>query len=171
MKAFNQTYGIGLKEIWEVKNQENNIGRIIHTMGWPLHNHGLYGGGFVYNIEKNLVHLGLVVAMKWSDGNFSPYETFQKWKTHPSIKSTIEGGECISYGARALNEGGFHSIPRVTFPGGLLVGCSAGFMNNIKVKGAHNAIRTGYIAADSIYDEAIKESNNLENLCGKEITP
>lgn len=127
-----------------------------------------YGGTFLYHIEPNQVHLGIVIGLDYSNPTLNPYEEFQRTKLHPEIRKHIEGGQCISYGARALNEGGFYSIPKLTFPGGLLVGCSAGMLNVAKIKGAHNAIKSGILAAESIYKE-LKLSGEPKRL-GKEIT-
>lgn len=160
-----QTYGIGLKEVWEVDPAKFHSGRVAHTMGFPLTS-GVYGGGFMYHFGENLVSLGLVVGLDYSNPFISPYEEFQKMKTHPFYKSVLEGGNCIAYGARALNEGGYQSIPHLEFPGGGLIGCSAGFVNVPKIKGTHTAMKTGMIAAELVsangnlegYDKQVRES-------------
>lgn len=125
-----QHYGIGLKEVWRVadNNPFFKPGRVQHTVNWPLPSN-VYGGSFLYHLNPNLVHLGLVVGLDYENPYLNPYEEFQKYKTHPEIRKILEGGECISYGARALNEGGYHAIPKLTFPGGMLAGDSAGFLN------------------------------------------
>ena len=146
-----QTYGIGMKEIWEVKPNKFKSGLVEHTVGWPL-SRSVYGGSFVYHIEPNQVHIGFVVALDYKNVYLSPYEEFQKFKTHKKIQEVLEGGNCISYGARALNEGGYFAIPKLTFPGGLLVGCSAGFLNVMKIKGSHNAMKSGMVAAKSVFN-------------------
>ena len=128
-----QTYGIGLKEIWEVKPSNFKSGLVEHTVGWPLSHHE-YGGSFVYHIEPNQVHIGFVVALDYKNVYLNPYEEFQRFKTQKKIRDVLEGGTCISYGARALNEGGYYAIPKLTFPGGMLIGCSAGFLNVMKIK-------------------------------------
>ncbi len=151
-----QTYGIGLKEIWEVKPDKFKSGLVEHTIGWPLNRH-VYGGSFVYHIEPNQVHIGFVVALDYKNVYLSPYEEFQKFKTHKKIREVLEGGNCISYGARALNEGGYFAIPKLTFPGGVLIGCSAGFLNVMKIKGSHNAMKSGIVAADAIYPKVTQD--------------
>ena len=123
-----QTYGIGLKELWEIKPENHKKGEIIHSIGWPLDSQ-TYGGSFLYYLENNQVSVGFVIGLDYKNPYLSPFEEFQRFKTHPKIKNIFEGGKRISYGARALNEGGFQSIPKLTVPGGLLVGCTAGFMN------------------------------------------
>lgn len=150
-----QTYGIGIKEVWRVIPENFDKGAVAHTMGYPLTD-GLYGGGFMYHFGEGLVAVGLVVALDYANPYFSPYQEFQKLKTHPFYAHVLEGGECLSYAARALNEGGFQSIPKLHFPGGVLVGCSAGFMNVPKIKGTHNAMKSGMVAAEAIFD-ALKE--------------
>lgn len=139
-----QTYGIGLKEVWRVSKERHRKGHVLHTLGYPLTGASTaYGGGFLYHYENDLVSLGLVVGLDYANPNLSPYREFQKYKLHPRIKSVLDGGECVAYGARALNEGGFQSIPKLVFPGGMLIGCSAGFVNVPKIKGTHNAMKSG----------------------------
>ena len=146
-----QEYGLGLKEVWQVDNKHFKPGLVRHTVGWPLRN-SEYGGSFMYHMEPNLIHFGLVVGLDYRNPYLNPYEEFQKLKTHPDVAKYFEGGECISYGARALNEGGFHAVPKLTFPGGVLAGCSAGFLNVQKIKGTHNAMKTGMLAAESLFE-------------------
>ena len=134
-----QTYGLGLKEVWEVPAENHRKGEIVHTMGYPLPAN-TYGGGWIYHFGENLVSLGLVVGLDYKNPWLSPYGEFQKLKHHPEYKSVIEGGQCVSYGARALNEGGFQSIPKCAFPGGALIGDTAGFLNVPKIKGTHTAM-------------------------------
>ncbi|PHH59325.1 hypothetical protein CDD81_3375 [Ophiocordyceps australis] len=153
-----QTYGLGLKEVWEVQPQKFQKGSILHSMGYPLPR-DVYGGSFMYHFGDNLVSLGLVVSLDYSNPWLSPYQEFQKLKHHPLFKSVLEGGKCISYGARALIEGGFQSIPKVAFPGGALIGDSAGFVNVPKVKGTHNAIKSGMLAAEAAWT-AINQSSD-----------
>jgi electron-transferring-flavoprotein dehydrogenase len=145
-----QTYGLGLKEVWEVQPEKFQKGQVVHSMGYPLPA-DTYGGGWMYHFGDNLVSIGLVVGLDYPNPWLSPYGEFQKMKHHPLYKSVIEGGKCISYGARALNEGGFQSIPKVAFPGGALIGDTAGFLNVPKIKGTHTAMRSGMIAAEAAY--------------------
>lgn len=145
-----QTYGLGLKEVWEVDPAKFDKGLCVHTMGYPLPL-DVYGGSFMYHFGDNLVALGLVVSLDYQNPWLSPYQEFQKLKQHPTFKSVLEGGKCISYGARALVEGGFQSIPKVAFPGGALIGDSAGFINVPKVKGTHNAMKSGMLAAEAAW--------------------
>jgi len=136
--ALPQTYGLGIKEVWEVPEENLQPGLVQHTLGWPLQTSptsDVFGGSFLYHLEPNLILVGLVVGLDYANPYLSPYQEFQRWKTHPSIQKHLEGGTCISYGARVLNEGGFHAIPKLTFPGGALIGCSAGFLNAVKIKG------------------------------------
>lgn len=155
----NQTYGIGIKELWEIDPAKHHPGRIIHTMGWPLDSR-TYGGSFLYHYnEGNLVSTGFVVGLDYTNPHMSPFQEFQRWKTHPEIRKTFEGGTRIGYGARALNEGGYQSLPKLSFPGGCLIGCSAGFMNVAKLKGTHGAMQSGIMAAQSIFNAINKEEN------------
>ena len=144
-----QHYGIGVKEIWEIDPDKHDEGRVVHTAGWPLDNH-TEGGGFLYHAENNQVFLGFIVALDYSNPYLSPFDEFQRWKHHPRILHYLEGGTRIAYGARVVNKGGLQSIPKLAFPGGMLVGCDAGFLNGIKIKGAHTAIKTGMLAAESV---------------------
>lgn len=144
------TYGIGLKEIWEIPSTVHQLGLAKHTIGWPL-DHQTYGGSFIYHWENNLLSIGFVVGLDYTNPYLNPYEEFQRFKTHPSIAPLLENGKRIGYGARCLNEGGFQSLPKLTFPGGLLIGDAAGFLNVPKIKGIHNAMKSGMIAAESIY--------------------
>ncbi len=144
-----QTYGIGLKEIWEIKPENHQPGEILHTIGWPLDSK-TYGGSFLYHLEDNQVSLGFVVGLDYENPYLSPFEELQRFKTHPLIAPILEGGRRVSYGARALNEGGLQSIPGLSFPGGALVGCTAGFLNTPKIKGSHTAMKTGMLAAEAV---------------------
>lgn len=160
-----QTYGLGVKEVWRVKPEKHQAGLVTHTMGWPLKS-DTYGGSWVYHMEDNMVSIGLVVGLDYPNPHLSPFREFQKMKHHPFFKDLLEGGECLAYGARTLNEGGYQSIPKLTFPGGALVGCAAGFLNVPKIKGTHNAMKSGMLAAESIV-EALgkrKESGSEEQL-------
>ncbi|KAI9673121.1 MAG: hypothetical protein M1817_002983 [Caeruleum heppii] len=145
-----QTYGLGLKEVWEVQPEKFQKGQVVHSMGYPLPA-DTYGGGWMYHFGENLVSVGLVVGLDYPNPWLAPYGEFQKMKHHPLYKSVLEGGKCISYGARALNEGGFQSIPKVAFPGGALIGDTAGFLNVPKIKGTHTAMRSGMLAAEATY--------------------
>lgn len=155
-----QTYGIGIKEVWRVSDDKFEEGFVGHSMGFPLPL-DVYGGGFQYHFGDGLVAVGLVVGLDYANPYISPYQEFQKMKTHPYYADVLEGGECVSYGARALNEGGLQSIPKLHFPGGVLVGCSAGFMNVPKIKGTHTAMKLGLVAAETIF-EAIKELDPVD---------
>ena len=146
-----QTYAIGLKELWEVAPQNHHPGRVIHTIGWPL-DARTYGGSFLYHLENNQVAVGFVVGLDYRNPYLSPYEEFQRFKTHRAIAPVFAGGRRISYGARALNEGGFQSIPALTVPGGALIGASAGFMNVPKIKETHLAMKSAMLAADAAFD-------------------
>jgi len=146
-----QHYGIGLKEIWQIDPERHHEGLVLHSVGWPLDNR-TEGGGFVYHARDNLVYLGLIVALSYKNPYLDPYEEFQRWKHHPRIRSFLEGGKRISYGARTVNKGGLQSLPKLVFPGGLLAGCEAGFLNGAKIKGSHTALKTGMLAAEAIFD-------------------
>ena len=171
MKQFNlrahadpQHYGIGLKEIWEIDPDKHDEGRVVHTMGWPMNNR-TEGGGFLYHAANNQVFLGFIIALNYKNPHLSPFEEFQRWKQHPRIRAYLEGGKRISYGARAVNKGGLQSLPKLSFPGGVLIGCDAGFLNGAKIKGAHNAIKTGMLAAESVHAAIVKgdEFTELES--------
>jgi electron-transferring-flavoprotein dehydrogenase len=145
-----QTYAIGIKELWEVAPDRHHRGRVVHTVGWPLDNR-TYGGSFLYHLEDNQVSVGFVIGLDYDNPYLSPFEEFQRFKTHPAIRETFEGGRRIAYGARALNEGGFQSIPRLDFPGGALIGCAAGFVNVPKIKGSHTAMKSGMVGAEAVF--------------------
>ena len=146
-----QTYGLGIKELWEIDPAQHQAGLVVHTVGWPL-DQSAYGGSFLYHLENNQVAVGFVVGLDYRNPHLSPYEEFQRFKQHPSIRPTFEGGRRIAYGARALSEGGLQSIPRLTFPGGLLVGDTAGFLNVPKIKGSHTAMKSGMTAAEAVFE-------------------
>ncbi len=146
-----QHYGIGLKEIWEIDPEKHDEGLVEHTLGWPLDNR-TEGGGFLYHASNNQVFLGFIIALNYRNPHLAPFEEFQRWKQHPRIRSMLEGGKRIAYGARAVNKGGLQSLPKLEFPGGMLVGCDAGFLNGAKIKGAHTAIKTGMLAAETIHE-------------------
>ncbi|MBF0306812.1 MAG: electron transfer flavoprotein-ubiquinone oxidoreductase [Alphaproteobacteria bacterium] len=145
-----QTYGIGIKELWDIDPAKHQPGLIIHSVGWPLDN-STYGGSFLYHLEGNQVAVGFVVGLDYANPHLSPFEEFQRFKTHPSIRGWFEGGRRIAYGARALSEGGLQSLPRLTFPGGMMVGDSAGFLNVPKIKGTHTAMKSGMLAAEAAF--------------------
>lgn len=145
-----QTYAIGIKELWEVDPARHKQGQVIHTVGWPL-DRSTYGGSFVYHLEDNQLALGFVIGLDYANPYLSPFDEMQRYKTHPRIRPMLEGGRRVAYGARALSEGGFQSIPKLTFPGGLLVGDTAGFLNVPKIKGTHTAMKSGMVAAEAIY--------------------
>jgi electron-transferring-flavoprotein dehydrogenase len=145
-----QTYGIGLKELWEVEPAKHQPGLIVHTAGWPL-DRATYGGSFLYHLEDRQVAVGFVIGLDYQNPFLSPYDEFQRFKLHPAIRPTFEGGRRISYGARALNEGGLQSLPRLTFPGGVLIGCEAGTLNTPKIKGTHTAMKSGMLAAEAAF--------------------
>ncbi|CAI4232495.1 unnamed protein product [Auanema sp. JU1783] len=164
LRTHPMTYGIGLKELWQIDPAKHRPGYIEHTMGWPLPKEQ-YGGSFLYHIEDEglpLVSIGFVVALDYKNPYMNPYKEFQKYKTHPSIRKQLEGGKRIGYGARALNEGGYQSVPHLSFPGGCLVGCTAGFMNVAKLKGTHNAMKSGMVAAENIFKELNDEVSTVE---------
>ena len=159
-----QTYGIGIKELWEISPENSKPGSILHTTGWPLKS-DTYGGSFLYHLDKNKISIGFVVGLDYKNPYLSPYMEFQRFKHHPEIKKILEGGRRINYGARALNEGGTQSLPKLTFPGGMLVGCEAGFLNVPKIKGTHLAMKSGIIAASTILEniDTKDEISNFED--------
>ena len=157
-----QKYGIGLKELWQVKPEKHRPGLVQHTFGWPL-NSRTGGGSFLYHYGDGLVSVGFVVHLNYENPYLSPYDEFQRFKTHPQIRSTLEGGKRVGYGSRALTEGGWQSIPALVFPGGALLGCAAGFMNVPRIKGSHNAMLSGIAAADAAF-AAIAEGRAQDRL-------
>ena len=146
-----QSYGLGIKELWEIDPALHQEGLVIHTAGWPL-SADTYGGSFLYHLENNQVAVGFVVGLSYSNPYLSPFEEFQRYKTHPSIRRFFEGGKRIGYGARVITAGGLNSLPKTVFPGGALIGCDAGFLNASRIKGSHAAIKTGMLAAEAAYD-------------------
>ena len=149
-----QVYGIGLKELWEIKPEKHQLGLVIHTAGWPLGS-DTYGGSFLYHMENNLVAIGYVVGLGYTNPYLSPYEEFQRYKTHPTIRAFLEGGKRVAYGARAITAGGLQALPKLVFPGGCLVGDDAGFLNASRIKGSHCAIKSGMLAAESAFEAVI----------------
>ena len=142
-----QVYGLGIKELWDIDPAKHVPGRVIHTQGWPLRSE--VGGGFLYHQANNQVALGFVVGLDYKNPHLSPFHEFQRWKHHPAIRAILEGGRRVSYGARAINEGGWQSVPKLAFPGGALIGCSAGFVNVPRIKGTHTAMKSGMLAAEA----------------------
>lgn len=173
-----QKYGIGLKELWQVKPEKFHKGRVQHSFGWPLDN-GTGGGSFLYHFDDNLVSVGFVVHLNYQNPTLSPFDEFQRFKTHPLIRDTFEGGKRIGYGSRAITEGGFQSVPKLTFPGGALIGCAAGFVNVPRIKGSHNAILSGMLAAEKLapalqagrsHDEVVEiETSWRDSAIGKDL--
>ena len=151
-----QSYGIGIKELWEIEPSKSKPGLVVHTAGWPLDS-DTYGGSFLYHMANNQVAVGMVVGLDYANPWLSPFEEFQRYKTHPAIKPTFEGGKRIAYGARAITAGGLLSLPKLTFPGGVLVGCEAGFLNASRIKGSHAAIKSGMMAADAAFEALVAE--------------
>ena len=159
-----QQYGIGFKEVWEINPQNHHEGSIMHSVGWPLDNY-TYGGSFCYHAENKQIFIGYVIGLDYKNPHMSPYDEFQRFKTHPYISKILSGGKRVSYGARALIEGGIQSLPRMYMPGALLIGCDAGTLNMPKIKGSHTAMKSGILAAETIYDylNGNKELSNYEN--------
>jgi electron-transferring-flavoprotein dehydrogenase len=157
-----QTYAIGIKELWEVSPQQHQPGLVVHTAGWPLDPH-TYGGSFMYHLPDRQVAIGLVVGLGYRNPYLSPFEEFQRFKHHPAVAPTLEGGRRLCYGARAITAGGLQSLPKLTFPGGALIGCEAGFLNAARIKGSHAAIKTGMLAADAAFD-AVSAGRSLDEL-------
>jgi len=160
-----QHYGIGLKEVWEIPEAQHEEGLVVHTSGYPMIKDSSAGssGGFLYHVEDGQVSLGLIVDLSYQNPHISPFDEFQKFKQHPLIRKTLEGGKRLSYGARALNKGGLNSLPKMTFPGGLLIGCDAGTLNAAKIKGSHTAMKSGILAAESVI-EALGTDNPAAEL-------
>ncbi|WP_257275267.1 electron transfer flavoprotein-ubiquinone oxidoreductase [Endozoicomonas sp. SESOKO4] len=159
-----QHYGIGIKELWDVTPENHSEGLVVHTAGWPLTDSGSTGGGFLYHIENNQVVLGLITDLSYSNPHVSPFEEFQRYKQSPTIKKFLEGGKRVSYGARALAKGGPQSLPKMTFAGGLLIGCDAGTMNGAKIKGSHTAMKSGMLAAEEVFKSISSGSEGGEDL-------
>ncbi|KAK6930540.1 hypothetical protein RJ641_004634 [Dillenia turbinata] len=155
-----QTYALGIKEVWEIDESKHKPGHVLHTLGWPL-NHKTYGGSFLYHMKDRQISIGFVVALDYHNPFLNPYEEFQKLKCHPAIRPLLEGGTVLQYGARTLNEGGFQSIPYPVFPGGAIIGCSAGFLNVPKIKGTHTAMKSGMLAAEAAF-AVLSEQSNME---------
>src|SRR6185295_16203248 len=157
-----QVYGIGLKELWEIKPEKHKPGLVVHTAGWPMEA-DTYGGSFMYHMENNQVAVGFVVGLGYTNPYLSPYEEFQRFKTHPEIRKFLEGGKRVAYGARAIAAGGLQSLPKLVFPGGALIGDDAGFLNASRIKGSHAAIKSGMLAAEAAV-EALKAGRAADEL-------
>ncbi len=160
-----QIYGLGVKELWDIAPEKHVPGRVIHTQGWPLSESGSWGGGFLYHQANGQVALGFVTALDYANPYVSPYQEFQRWKHHPEIAAVLEGGKRVSYGARAINEGGWQSVPELSFPGGALIGCAAGFVNVPRIKGSHTAMKSGMLAADAVA-EALQAGRKNDDVTG-----
>lgn len=155
-----QIYGLGIKELWDIDPELHEPGKVIHTQGWPLDEAN--GGGFLYHQANGQVALGFVTWLNYANPYLSPFEEMQRWKTHPAIKHFLEGGKRVSYGARAINDGGYQSVPTLAFPGGALIGCSAGFVNVPRIKGTHTAMKTGMMAAEAAYEAIVADRQSDE---------
>ncbi|MEO0996932.1 MAG: electron transfer flavoprotein-ubiquinone oxidoreductase, partial [Pseudomonadota bacterium] len=162
-----QHYGIGLKEVWEIDPERHEPGSVVHTLGWPLDNR-TEGGGFLYHADRNQVYLGMIIALNYENPYLNPFEEFQRWKQHPKIRPVLEGGKRIAYGARAVNKGGYQSLPKPVLPGGLLAGCDAGFLNGAKIKGSHTAMKSGMLAAEAVFSALDHGSAGFETLTAYE---
>ena len=167
-----QVYGLGIKELWDIDPDKHVPGRVIHTQGWPLSESDSWGGGFLYHQANGQVALGFVTALDYANPYVRPYMEFQRWKTHPAIREYLEGGKRVAYGARAINEGGWQSVPKLAFPGGALIGCAAGFVNVPRIKGSHTAMKSGMLAAEAVatalaagreHDEVADYDTNLRS--------
>jgi len=154
-----QHYGLGIKEIWQIPPEQHDEGLVVHGLGWPLQESGTGGGAFLYHAENNQVFIGLIADLNYSNPHMSPFEEFQRWKHHPETLKYLKGGSRLTYGARAIVKGGLNSLPKMHFPGGLLIGCDAGTLNSVKIKGNHTAMKSGMIAAETIA-EAMKQGDS-----------
>ncbi|MBP9694089.1 MAG: electron transfer flavoprotein-ubiquinone oxidoreductase [Alphaproteobacteria bacterium] len=157
-----QTYAIGLKEVWEINPKNHVLGKVSHTIGWPLDSK-TYGGSFIYHMENNRISFGFVIGLDYENPYLSPFDEMQRFKLHPAIAPLLEGGKRLAYGARALSEGGLQSLPKLTFPGGVLVGDTAGFLNVPKIKGNHTAMKSGMLAAEAVFEHLSNETNTARN--------
>ena len=159
-----QHYGIGIKEIWEIPAEQHEEGKVVHGLGWPLSESNSSGGAFLYHAENNQVYIGLITDLNYSNPHVSPFEEFQRWKTHPETQRVLAGGTRVAYGARALAKGGWNSLPTMHFPGGLLIGCDAGTLNSVKIKGNHTAMKSGMLAAETVMAALSSESEYQPDL-------
>lgn len=155
-----QTYAIGIKELWKIDHKKHCIGQVVHATGWPLKSE-IYGGGFMYHFKNNLLSIGMIIGLDYKNPHIDPFAELQRFKLHPKVKPLLQGGECIQFGARCLSEGGWQSLPELSFAGGMLVGCAAGMLNAGKLKGIHNALRSGMLAADAIIQQIDADKVNL----------
>ncbi len=158
-----QHYGLGIKELWDIDPEKHEPGLVVHTAGWPLSESGSTGGGFLYHLENGQVYVGLITDLSYSNPYLSPFNEFQRMKTHPTIKQHLEGGKRVSYGARAITKGGYNSLPKMSFPGGLILGCDAGTLNSSKIKGSHTAMKSGLLGAETVF-EALQKGSEGEDL-------
>jgi len=158
-----QHYGIGIKELWDIDPAKHEPGLVVHSTGWPLNESGSTGGSFLYHLENGQVYVGLITDLSYSNPHLSPFDEFQRLKLHPEISKFLEGGKRVSYGARAITKGGFNSLPKMSFPGGLLLGCDAGTLNFSKIKGSHTAMKSGLLGAEAVF-EALKEGKSGEEI-------
>lgn len=158
-----QHYGIGIKELWDIDPAKHEPGLVVHTTGWPLNESGSTGGSFLYHLEGGQVYVGLITDLSYSNPHLSPFEEFQRLKHHPEVKKYLEGGKRVAYGARAISKGGFNALPKMSFPGGLLLGCDAGTLNSSKIKGSHTAMKSGLLGAEAVF-EALKEGKTGEEI-------
>ncbi len=147
-----QHYGIGIKELWDIDPAKHEPGLVVHTTGWPLNESGSTGGSFLYHLENGQVYVGLITDLSYSNPHLSPFEEFQRLKYHPEIKKYLEGGKRVAYGARAIAKGGYNALPKMSFPGGLLLGCDAGTLNSSKIKGSHTAMKSGLLGAEAVFE-------------------
>ena len=159
-----QHYGIGIKELWKINPEKHSQGKVIHSTGWPLSENGAFGGGFLYHIEDDQISIGLITDLCYDNPYLSPFEEFNRFKQHPVIKQYLEGGERVSYGARAIAKGGLQSLPKMTFPGGLLLGCDAGTLNFAKIKGSHTAMKSGMLAAEVVHKAITEQERSSDDL-------
>ena len=158
-----QHYGLGIKELWDIDPAKHEPGLVVHTTGWPLSESGSTGGSFLYHLEGGQVYVGLISDLSYSNPHMSPFEEFQRLKHHPEIRKYLEGGKRVAYGARAIAKGGYNALPKMSFPGGLLLGCDAGTLNSSKIKGSHTAMKSGMLGAEAVF-EALKEGKNGEEI-------
>ncbi|HTF95641.1 MAG TPA: electron transfer flavoprotein-ubiquinone oxidoreductase [Cellvibrio sp.] len=156
-----QKYGLGFKEIWQINPAQHQVGKVVHTMGWPLDN-DTGGGGFIYHLEDHKIALGFVIHLNYKNPYLNPFEEFQRFKTHPAVKNLLENAQRLSYGARTINEGGLQSLPELIFPGGALIGCAAGVVNVPRIKGSHNAMKSGMLAAEAVIDALNQQTPYLQ---------
>jgi len=159
-----QHYGIGIKELWDIDPAKHEQGLVIHGLGWPLTESKSTGGVFLYHLENNQIVVGLITDLNYTNPHVSPFEEFQRFKTHPSVRHYFEGSKRVSYGARAVEKGGLNSLPKMTFPGGLLIGSDAGTLNPVKIKGSHTAMKSGMIAAETVFESLKGGSEGNEEL-------